>query len=169
MMTYRGNGPWVERPAGGWQRASRGRTADELRGIVEGTCAIGVYFTRSYEPWAVALEDDLKENFAVVGVSFRRFGGRLLREPEDVRTASGESYAVYTPFWRKFCGGFTPAKPLPAPEHLDWAAAMRRSDGLADWDLSPVKPDWSGGVDECWTPGEAGAGARLSAFLETKF
>ncbi len=99
----------------------------------------------------------------------RRFGGRLLREPEDVRTAAGEAYAVYTPFWRKLSDGFTPAKPLSAPERFEPLAEVPKSDRLADWDLIPSKPDWSSGLAEGWEPGEEGARKRLSAFLKTNF
>ncbi|NLH81956.1 MAG: deoxyribodipyrimidine photo-lyase, partial [Phyllobacteriaceae bacterium] len=34
-----------------------------------------------------------------------------------------------------------------------------------DWDLRPRRPDWSGGLARAWTPGEAGATARLAAFV----
>jgi deoxyribodipyrimidine photo-lyase len=40
-----------------------------------------------------------------------------------------------------------------------------RSDALADWGLLPGKPDWAAGLRETWTPGEAGARARLDRFL----
>jgi deoxyribodipyrimidine photo-lyase len=39
------------------------------------------------------------------------------------------------------------------------------SDALGDWRLLPTSPDWSGGF-AMWTPGEAGAAARLAAFLD---
>jgi deoxyribodipyrimidine photo-lyase len=39
------------------------------------------------------------------------------------------------------------------------------SDILADWALLPTKPDWSGGLNAMWVPGEAGAAANLEAFL----
>nr|HPG89257.1 deoxyribodipyrimidine photo-lyase [Hyphomicrobium sp.] len=45
-----------------------------------------VYFTRAYEPFAVALEQQLKLSFDAAGVAFKRYGGAFLREPEDVRT-----------------------------------------------------------------------------------
>ncbi len=38
------------------------------------------------------------------------------------------------------------------------------SDTLADWNLLPTKPDWSGGF-HIWHPGEEGARAALRAFL----
>jgi deoxyribodipyrimidine photo-lyase len=36
---------------------------------------------------------------------------------------------------------------------------------LGEWGLVPSQPDWAGGFRSKWTPGEAGARARLEAFL----
>ncbi|MEI7714393.1 MAG: FAD-binding domain-containing protein, partial [Rhodospirillales bacterium] len=40
-----------------------------------------------------------------------------------------------------------------------------RSDRLEDWGLLPTRPDWAAGLRATWTPGEAGAHARLDRFL----
>jgi deoxyribodipyrimidine photo-lyase len=37
---------------------------------------------------------------------------------------------------------------------------------LADWGLAPTAPDWAEGLRAAWEPGEAGAMARLAAFLD---
>ena len=110
--------------------------------------AEAVYFTRAYEPWAVALEDDLKAAFDAKGVAFKRFGGNLLREPEAVRTKAGDVYKVYTPFWRALSADFTPASPGVAPQALTAFGAKLKSDALASWKLHPAKPDWSKGFFE---------------------
>ena len=145
----------------------RGATRRELPEIVEETGATAVFLSRGYEPWAVALEDELNSTFGSVGISFRRFCGRLLREPEDVRAASGKGYKVYTPFWRALSEGFQPVKPIAAPERLSSPARRLKSDHLADWGLLPTTPDWACGLGEAWQPGEAGAHVRLAAFLKT--
>ena len=61
-----------------------------------------------------------------------------------------------------------PAQTMPPAEpaaRADDPLAPPRppSDDLADWQLLPTHPDWSGGFD-VWTPGEAGAHAALDAF-----
>ncbi|OYU72725.1 MAG: hypothetical protein CFE32_22925, partial [Alphaproteobacteria bacterium PA3] len=56
-----------------------------------------------------------------------------------------------------------PAKPLPTPD-LSGAVTGIASDTLEDWQLLPIKPDWSTGFGD-WTPGEEGARAALKAFL----
>jgi deoxyribodipyrimidine photo-lyase len=143
----------------------QGDTAAELGRIVKETGATAVHFTRGYEPSATALEVRLKALFDDVGIAFKRYGGRLLREPEELCTASGKSYQVFTPFWRAFGRDFTAPKPLPAPKQLGAPPRSLKSDTIADWSLLPVKPDWSDGLTKTWGPGEAGAHARLKDFI----
>ncbi|MEQ1652895.1 MAG: deoxyribodipyrimidine photo-lyase, partial [Hyphomicrobium sp.] len=89
----------------------------------------------------------------------------LLREPEEVRTKTGDVYKVYTPFWKALSADFTPAKPLHAPKSLTVPKSPPKSDTLASWELHPKKPDWSRGFDEHWQPGETGAHEKLQTFL----
>ncbi|NOT71098.1 MAG: deoxyribodipyrimidine photo-lyase [Hyphomicrobium sp.] len=144
----------------------RGVTGEELPRLVTQSKASAVYFTRCYEPHAVALEDQLKAVFDSAGVVFKRFGGNLLREPEDVRTKTGDVYKVYTPFWKALSADFTPPKPLPPPKAITAFKSALESDNLAAWRLHPSKPDWSGGFGEHWKPGEDGAHEKLQTFLE---
>ena len=143
----------------------RGATHEELPRIVTETNASAVYFTRCYEPWAVDLETGLKSRFDRDGITFKRFGGNLLREPEDVRTKTGDVYKVYTPFWRALSFEFSPQKSLAAPKAIASLKKTPKSDALASWNLHPEKPDWSKGFDEHWQPGEAGAHAKLKTFF----
>jgi deoxyribodipyrimidine photo-lyase len=78
----------------------RGRAGDILAELVAEIGAGAIYFSRAYEPWARAEEDRVKQRFATGDVEIKRYAGALLREPEDVRTKSGEPFKVYTPFWR---------------------------------------------------------------------
>ena len=145
----------------------RGATAAELPRIVTEVKAKAVYFTRAYEPWAVALEETLKAGFDTAGIALKRYGGSLLREPEEMRTQAGDVYKVYTPFARAVMRDFTPAKSLPAPKAFVAPKTFPKSDKLASWRLHPSKPDWSGGFVEHWQPGEAGAQKKLQAFLKS--
>lgn len=146
----------------------RGEAMGELTRIAEEMGAAAVYFTRAYEPWAVALELKLKSAFEDIGVALRRFGGRLMREPEEVRTSQGEPFRVYTPFWRAFAKDFALVRHRPAPEHIEGPMRHIRSDNLLSWELTPTKPDWDGGLKETWCPGEAGARAQLNEFVKFK-
>ncbi|WP_045836717.1 deoxyribodipyrimidine photo-lyase [Hyphomicrobium sp. 99] len=142
----------------------RGAILRELPRFVEETGATAIYFTRSYEPWAVALEGQLKLHFDEMGVAFKRYGGRLLREPEDVRTNANGAYQVFTPFWRAFVKDLELHRASDAPDQIKSPQRLPKSDDLRDWELSPTKPDWSGGLGETWEPGEGGARVRLTKF-----
>ncbi len=128
--------------------------------------ATAVYFSRSYEPHAVALEADLKCTLELRGVECRRFAGALLREPEDIRTKAGDVFKVYTPFWRALSADFAVPRPIAAPTAIAPLVKPLKSDKLANFALLPRKPDWSTGLAAEWEPGEAGAHARLDTFLD---
>jgi len=145
----------------------RGTSETELLRIVEESGAAAVYFTRSYDPWSVLLEKRLKSKLDDANVEFRRFGGRLLREPEEMRTSDGGFYKVYTPFSRAFMKDFVSAKAIRPPERITSPLHRPKSEHLGDWSLHPSKPDWSKGIAAAWQPGESGASARLSNFVRT--
>jgi len=146
---------------------AQGDVREVLPRIARDVGAAGVTFTRAYEPYAIAAEHDLKSAFDKKGVSFKRYGGALLREPEQVRTKSDEPYKVYTPFWRALSAGIEIGKPQPAPESIPAPRKPVKSLRLAALELLPKKPDWAGGLRAAWTPGEAAAKARLEAFLKS--
>ena len=152
---------------GGRLLLRRGRAVNVIAELTGRTNAEAVYVTRRYEPWAVEEEKSLLAEAQAQGFAVKRYGGHLLREPEELRTKSGEPYKVYTPFWRAFAFGFTPAKALSPPKAIPNFAAALPSDTLDDWGLLPSRPDWAAGLRAEWTPGEAGAKRRLKAFLDT--
>jgi len=145
----------------------RGPAADVIMKLVEETGARAVHMTRMYEPWAKALEKDLKAKLDQQGVALRRFSGNLLHEPETIATQSGAPYKVYTPFWRAILAGNPPRKPHNARRTFKGVEADIETDNIDDWGLLPTKPNWAAGFSEHWQPGEAGARKRLDAFLET--
>ncbi len=123
-----------------------------------------VFWTRCYEPHAAALDAELVALLAEQGVSCRRFGGNLLYEPEAIATAQEQPFRVFTPFWRACLRHLEPRAPLPAPSRIDGVATPPQSARVADLQLLPM-PDWAAGLRAEWTPGEAGARARLEGFL----
>ena len=145
----------------------RGSAREELPKIAAGCGAAAVYFSRCYEPSAVALEADLKALLEERGIVCKRFSGALLREPEDIRTKAGDVFKVYTPFWRALSSEFTVGKPLAAPAAIPLPSKLPKSDALASLALLPRKLDWPAGLAVEWTPGEAGANARLNTFFES--
>ena len=149
---------------GGRLLLRRGETSNQLQRLAEETHASAIYFTRGYEPSAVALESRLHSKFAKTQVALKRYGGRLIREPEELRTAAGKPFQVYSPFWRAFTSDLLVAKELSAPRRLVPPAEAVASEKLTDWNLLPSKPDWSSGLADTWVPGEEGARSRLKTF-----
>ncbi|WP_184043211.1 cryptochrome/photolyase family protein [Roseospira visakhapatnamensis] len=140
----------------------RGPVVRALADLAAETGADTVVWTRH----AGADESPLAEALGRAGLTARRFRGTLLFEPEEVRTKQGQPFRVFTPFWKHLQTLDPPPRPLPAPERLPAPETWPASDALDDWSLRPTRPDWAGGLREVWTPGEAAAHARLSAFLE---
>ena len=144
----------------------RGPARRVVAEVVEETAAEAVFFTRCYEPYAAALEADIADDLAARGVDCRRFGGGLLFEPETIRTKAGEPFRVFTPYYKACLERTPPKAPLPAPDAVPAPAGLPDSEALEDWRLLPTAPDWAGGLRAAWTPGEAGARARLDAFMD---
>ncbi len=144
----------------------QGNTEDVLSALAKDSGAAAIYFSRAYEPWARAQEERVKHRFSGT-LELKRFAGAMLREPEEVRTKSGEPFKVYTPFWRALVALGPPSAPVAAPKSIQPVAKKIESDNLESWKLLPTKPDWAAGMRETWQPGEEGAKARLDAFLKS--
>jgi deoxyribodipyrimidine photo-lyase len=83
-----------------------------------------------------------------------------------VKTGGDGPFKVFTPFWRAASSALEPGEVLAAPKGVPAPDAWPNSDALGSWKLLPVKPNWAKGFAPAWTPGEAGARARLAAFVE---
>ena len=142
-----------------------GDTIDIVRRIARDAGAQAVFASRAFEPWAAQLEAQLYDALNEDGITFKRFAGTLVHDPDQIRTKAGDPYKVYTPFWRALAATGL-RSPAPAPDKLGCGAGDIESDTLEDWRLLPTNPDWAGGLRETWTPGEAGARARLDTFLK---
>lgn len=138
----------------------RGAAEEVIPAIVTETDAGAVYWNRRYSA-SREIDARLKQALRDAGLDAQSFAGSLLHEPWTVTTGDGNPYKVFTPFWRA-CLERPVRPPLPAPS-VTFADAA--SDALDGWQLLPTRPDWAGGLREAWTPGEAGAHARLDTFL----
>ena len=142
----------------------RGNPAEILPAVAKEIGAGAVFWNRCYEPRAVSRDKALKALLAERGVEVGSFNGSLLAEPWEVKTGNGDPYKVFTPFWRAL-SQFSFDAPLAAPKKLSRVKDIA-TDHLDDWGLLPVKPDWAAGLRDTWTPGEAGARARLGDFVD---
>ena len=125
-----------------------------------------VYCSHVHEP----LERRLEENVARALIGDRRSlhcsEGSLIHPPGTITNREDRPYRVFTPYWNMWKTA-RPTKPVPEP------AAQRPaplpdtySDDLDSFRLLPRNPDWSGGLQKTWDPGEIGAEAELDRFIE---
>ncbi|HET7650297.1 MAG TPA: deoxyribodipyrimidine photo-lyase [Gammaproteobacteria bacterium] len=143
----------------------RGDTATELRALIAETGAAAVYWNRLYEPHTVQRDAKLKAALHDVGISAESHAGCLLHEPMQLKTAAGQPFRVFTPFWKTFQRDISPATPLPSPRNLKVPPRWPSSISLESLGLLPTL-DWADGFHGRWTPGEAGALTQLHQFLK---
>ncbi len=143
----------------------RGAPEHVLPRLVTESSAHAVVWNRRYGLAERTLDTAVKTAFSDHGVEATSYHANLLYEPWEVTSGSNEPYKVFTPFWRACLTFRTPRTPFPAPGALH--GPHLASDELHTWNLLPVSPDWAEGLRETWTPGEAGAHARLDDFLDS--
>lgn len=145
----------------------RGPAEQVIAGLAGECGADAVFWNRTYDKGSRERDARLKAALGERGVRAESLKGNLLYEPWEVRTLGGDPFKVFTPFWRACCNLPSPGQPLPAPKALTTPQRWPASDMLAAWQLLPTSPDWAGGLRASWVPGEAGAFARLSDFLDS--
>ena len=143
----------------------RGPAADVLQALVAETGAAQVVWNRLYDPGVVDRDAALKRRMRASGVTVESFNAALLSEPWTVTNQAGEPFKVFTPYWRAAQAHLQLDPAGPAPDRLPAPDAWPASEALDSWGLQPRAPDWTGGFS-VWQPGEAGARARLDAFLD---
>ncbi|MDQ2070224.1 cryptochrome/photolyase family protein [Natronospira bacteriovora] len=143
----------------------RGSTREVLADLLAETGAEGVYWNRLYEPALVERDRSIKQWLRAEGHEARSFQAALLVEPWAMRTGKGEPYRVFTPFWRAFGKRGSPRSPRRKPGTLRPATNWPRSESLQALGLLPAVR-WYPRLASCWQPGEAGAEAALTRFLD---
>jgi deoxyribodipyrimidine photo-lyase len=157
----------------------RGAAAQIITDLVATTEAGAVFWNRRYGMGEREVDAGLKASLKAAEIDVRSFGANVLFEPWTLQTGQGGPYRVFTPFYRACLSALEPRHPIAGFTSLDGYLAPGTglgtaaesgscglaSDDLASWSLTPSAPDWSTGLAETWTPGEAGATARLAEFL----
>jgi deoxyribodipyrimidine photo-lyase len=149
----------------------RGPASRVVPALAKALDAARVFWSRRYGGPERQIDAEIKSSLTAGGIEAKSFNDRLLAEPWEVKTKSGESFRVFTPFWRALQALSDPSpvvgkpnglKPARLPRDLEPAAVPLRVLGLL-----PTNPDWAGGLRETWTPGEPGARKRLAEFLRS--
>ncbi len=143
----------------------RGKAGEIIPELAADLGVEAVYWNRRYDATGRAIDASVKKLLRERGLVAESFNGALLYEPWEVRNGDGQEYRVFSPFWRAARRVREPQEPLDVPEIRSLDLGKVRSDVLEDWRLLPKKPDWSGGLQETWVPGETGARDRLAVFL----
>ncbi|HQU05168.1 MAG TPA: deoxyribodipyrimidine photo-lyase, partial [Acidocella sp.] len=124
-----------------------------------------VHVARAYEPHMRAMDKDIAAALTAAGIEYKRHLSTTLFAPERIKNKTGGVYGVYTPFSRACFEAGVAEHILPVPRMIAGVAGIA-GDALAAWKLLPTKPNWAGGLDAAWQPGEAGAAALLARFLQ---
>jgi deoxyribodipyrimidine photo-lyase len=146
----------------------RGNAVDVMPELARAVGATEVHTGGSALPWARRLDRAVADALAACGATLTRHRTMMLFNPDTLRTQSGGTYSVFTPFSRACMAHAPPRQPEAAPRHIPTVAppgSDPESDRLEAWHLLPQHPDWAGGLRAAWTPGEAGAQLRLQRFL----
>jgi len=149
----------------------QGDSLASLKEICESTNADRVVWQTRITPALRARDAEVRAGLEEAGVEVRQFAGRILHDPEQVETGSGGPYKVFTPFWKKAQAQLEVGTPLDVPRMGATSAPDTWPEFVA-LDALGLAPeaqdgvDWAGGMRDEWTPGEAGAQARLGTFLD---
>ena len=149
---------------GGVLHVMAGDALELIPRLVAETGASAVHWNRSYEAWRIERDSKLKAALTAARTEAVSHNGALLWEPWEVQKGDGTPYKVFTPFYRRGCLAAAPPRaPLPAPQI--GLATPPSATSVDDLDLLPAE-DWGEMLAPHWQIGEAGAEARLQAFLD---
>lgn len=149
---------------GGKLVCRKGDSENIIPDLVKETGACAVYWGRRYGQAEREIDGRIKRALTEADIDARSFNTTLLNEPWEIRTGTGGHYKVFTPYWRAVRSVFNAPATLPCPKTLGGTGI--EGERIEDWGLHPSGPDWSGGFEDYWSPGESGARARLERFLE---
>ncbi len=143
---------------GGHLTLRSGSARDVIPSLVSELGATSVHWSKRFGSTR-NIDADLKSTLP----NAQSHHGSLLHEPWALVSGAGTPFKVFTPFWKTYLANNVPRSPLPSPSAIPGVAAA--SESLESWNLEPDIP-WDAGLREAWTPGEAGANARLTEFLK---
>ena len=145
-----------------------GESLANLRDLIRETGASEVHWNRCYEPATIARDGAIKQALRAEGVRCTSHNGALLSEPWDLKTGGGDPYRVFTPYWRRLAPMLSQLpQPHSRPEALPPVAGGLGRIEVDALELLP-KVRWDQGLVEHWQPGETGALARVTAFLDQR-
>ena len=141
----------------------KGDTAQILKELAHATEAVGVYWSRCYDPEYIGRDSQLKSELKEIGLEAQSFTGHLLFEPWQVENKSGQPFKVFSPFWKACRAMGITRQPQAAPKAINCYQGAMPELAWAKSDLLPFETHLNGH----WQTGETGALKRLEHFIET--
>lgn len=157
-------------------RVIRGRAVDSVPALVREVGAEALYLTRDATPFGRRRDRAVADTLVAHGIAVHAKRGLYIHEPDEVRTADGGPFSVYSPF-RRAWEARSRRDLLPAPDRipgggrstaltrLDRAPAAAAVPTLADLGLPGPTAD----PELLPAPGELAARARLARWLDDGF
>ncbi len=126
-----------------------------------------VFWHRRYDEYSIKQDMAIKVFLKEREVICQSFNGSLLFEPHLIKTLSGTSFKVFTPFWRHCLGGLEPKRPVPIPSFINFYKA-ESGESLDSLALLQSCSSWTNGLAKFWSPGENAAQVLFKKFLDSK-
>ena len=123
-----------------------------------------IVYSRTYEPAALNQDRKLLERLNNKNIDLTISQGNILFRPGSILNKQGNTYKVFTPFY-KACREFgIPSLIIEKPKSLLAFNYQGSSLSLDDLKLLPKKP-WVNGLKAHWKPGEKNANQQLKKFV----
>ncbi|MFM9968202.1 MAG: cryptochrome/photolyase family protein [Burkholderiales bacterium] len=153
----------VER--GGGMAVLHGRAETEIPKFAQALKAEAVFVNRDYEPAAVRRDAAVGARLASLGIGFESFKDQVIFETDEIMTAAGSAYSVYTPYknkWQKTLDDVA-VKPYPVERHL---SSLARPPAKSFPTLGQLGFENTNLLEIPIRPGMSGANVALEDFLQ---
>lgn len=141
---------------GGGLHVLHGRARDAIPRLARHLGVGAVYANRDYEPQADARDTQVADTLRDAGIDFRTRKDQVIFELDEVRTRSGDAFAVFTPYKRAWLAKLE-------PRHIAPLDTNRLAQRLAPAPVGPMPALEALGFERAEPPLPAGmsGGARL--------
>ncbi len=93
----------------------KGRPVEVFEKLLEDYHVTAVYCNEDYEPYAVARDRQVEQLLASRGVPLRRYKDQVIFHKDEILTAAGKPYSVYTPYSRAWLAKYHEGEQLFFP------------------------------------------------------
>lgn len=155
----------VLREHGGGLLVRHGSAESEIPALAITLNVEAVFANRDYEPQARRRDAAVAEALAISGIAFESFKDQVIFETDEVMTATGTAYSVFTPYknnWLKKLDAFY-LKPYPVEKYATSLAAPRNA---ALPTLKQLGFEKTNLLDIPISPGLTAAAAAFEDFLD---